>query len=152
MSSGLIEYHRAYRAPRHPLSAVGKVARLLEYKKKYKKQCTRYTVQEQGRLEIPRVHNVSYSILWRYDVEYLVHVVENPVSLCSTVVVLMATNEMLDLGECLFDGVEVRRIRRQVLDANAESIGELEKLSAVVDPSVVKYQDAERAGIRATEG
>ena len=64
----------------------------------------------------------------------------------------MATNEMLDLGECLFDGVEVRRIRRQVLDVNAESIGELEKLSAVVDPSVVKYQDAERARIRATEG
>ena len=92
------------------------------------------------------------SILRRYNVEYLIHVIQNPVPLRSAVVVLILTNKVLDLRERLFDGVEIGRIGRQVLDAERRIDRRARGVSAVVDPGVVEDKDTERAGIWATEG
>jgi hypothetical protein len=91
----------------------GRCCALLQYKKYKKNTETMSTVcTRTKKLEIPCMYNVSYGILWCYDIEYFVHVIENPIPLRSTVVVLVTTNEMLDLGECLFDGFEIWRIQR----------------------------------------
>jgi pyruvate formate-lyase activating enzyme-like uncharacterized protein len=45
---------------------------------------------------------------------------------------------MLDLRECFFYQVEVRRIGRQVFKANAEAVNELEDLVVMVNLCVIK--------------
>ena len=108
--------------------------------------------ERRDELEIPGMQNVSQRILRRDNVKYLIHIIENPVPLRSAVVILMSSNKVLDFRERLFDGIEIGRIGRQVLDANAESISELKEFSAVVNPGVVEDKDTEGAGIRAAEG
>ena len=63
--------------------------------------------REQEQLKIPHVHDESRSIVWRYNIEYLIHVIQNPIPLRSAIVVLILTNKMLDLREGLFNGVEI---------------------------------------------
>jgi pyruvate formate-lyase activating enzyme-like uncharacterized protein len=84
------------------------------------------------------VRKVTSRILSRNNVKNLIHIVQNSVVLCTAVVCVIAPNKMLDLRECFFYQVEVRRIGRQVFKANAEAVNELEDLVVMVNLCVIE--------------
>jgi hypothetical protein len=102
-------------------------------------------------LEIARVGDESCSVIGAYNIEHLQHIVQNPVVLHGTVVVVMAAEKVLDLGEGLFDGVEIRGVWREIFDADAKTISSFGDLDTVVDGGVVENEDTEGTGIWATE-
>ena len=68
------------------------------------------------------MNNIRCSILRSNDIKNLEHIIQYSIPPCSTIVVMIPTNKMLDLRESFFNGIEIRRIRWQELDANTKSI------------------------------
>lgn len=58
-------------------------------------------------LEISGMHNIRCSILWSYNIKNLKHVIQNPITFRSTIVILIATDKVLDLRESFFNGIEI---------------------------------------------
>ena len=55
------------------------------------------------------MHEITLCILGCNNVQDLLHVIQNPIALVTigVVVVLVLPQKMLDLAECLFNGVEI---------------------------------------------
>ena len=68
------------------------------------------------------MHNIRGGILWSNNIKNLQHIIQNPIPLHSTVVVLILMDKALDLQERFFDGIEIGRIQWQELNANAKPI------------------------------
>lgn len=90
------------------------------------------------------MHEITLRILWRDNVQDLLHIVQNPIALItaldvSVVVVLVPPQKMLDLAERFFDGVEIGGIGWQVLDTNTKTIGDLDEFITLVNSGVVEH-------------
>jgi hypothetical protein len=93
------------------------------------------------------VRKIPLGVATGDDIEHLIHVVKDPVAPRRPIVVLMTPKEILDLRESFFDGIEVGRVGWEELDADAESISELEQLDTLMDLGIVEDEDAERARV-----
>ena len=80
----------------------------------------RNTMEREGTcLEIPSMRDVAGSILTRYDVQDLKHIVQYPISrfpVLRVVVVLIVTNKALDLAERLLNWIEIREVQGEIFD------------------------------------
>jgi hypothetical protein len=112
-----------------------------QYKRTYN---GRYNKRE---LKVPCVRKITQGVATGDDVEHLIHVEKDPITLRCPVVVLMAPKEMLDLRESLFDWIEVGRVGREEFNADAKTISELEKLVTMVNLGIVEDEDAKRAWV-----
>ena len=81
-----------------------------------------YKTTKNNKLEISGMHNIRRSIFWGNNVKNLKHIIQNPIPPCSTIVILISTDKVLDLRERFFNRIEIRRIGWQEFNANAESI------------------------------
>ena len=68
------------------------------------------------------MHNIRGGILWSNNIKNLQHIIQNPIPLRSTVVVLIPMDKALDLRERFFNGIEIGQIQWQELNANAKLI------------------------------
>ena len=68
------------------------------------------------------MHNIRGGILWSNNIKNLQHIIQNPIPLRSTIVVLILMDKALDLRERFFDGIEIGRIWQQELNVNNKLI------------------------------
>jgi hypothetical protein len=60
-----------------------------------------------SRLEISCMCKVSGGVFWTNNIQHFIHIVQNPIALCSPIVIVIPLNKMFDLGEGFFDRVEI---------------------------------------------
>ena len=70
-------------------------------------------------------------------------IIQNPIVLHGTVVVMVAVEKVLDLGEGLFNGVEIWGVWWEIFDVDTNTISSFNDPMTVVDGGVVKDEDAE---------
>ena len=54
------------------------------------------------------MHDIRRSILWSYNIKNLKHIIQNPIPLRCTIVILIPTDKVLDLQESFFNGIQIR--------------------------------------------
>jgi hypothetical protein len=60
------------------------------------------------------MNKVPIRIFGGDDVHHLIHIKENTITSSEVIIVVMATDEVLDLRKCFLNRIEVWRVRREV--------------------------------------
>jgi hypothetical protein len=108
------------------------------------------------------VKKIPFGITRSNNFKHLPHIIENTTTLCCTIIVLIATEPMLDLRERLLNRIEVRRIWRKVFNPDScndisgmyssegaiehtEAFNEVYNLVSVVDLGIVHDKNTQRS-------